>query len=338
MLTKCDPGTGESIRARLAGGMDTMRLTTLMFHYVRPAASLATCPLKVRTVEEFEGQLDYLARHYQVVAPDLVMAVARGEAALPARACLLTFDDGLREHLEIVTPRLLDRGWAAFFFVTALPALERQALDVHRLHFILAAQPDPARLMVEVLAAVARRRSEHGLPSDDVLLARFGGVNRFDGPEVSFVKRLLQRGLPVEARRPIVADLFERLVTADEAAFVEELYLDLDDLRRMTEAGMAIGGHGATHRWMDTLTPQEVALEVQASATLLAAAGLPPGAPWAMSYPYGESVPGVIPLLEHAGCALGFTTRTEETERDWPYRVPRLDTNDLPHPVREPAA
>ena len=68
-------------------------------------------------MEEFDGQLDYITRHYRVCDTRAVLAAARGEGPLPPNACLLTFDDGLLDHFTTVFPRLVERGLPGSFYV-----------------------------------------------------------------------------------------------------------------------------------------------------------------------------------------------------------------------------
>ena len=75
---------------------DSPRVTIVMYHYVRDGS-----PVPARTTEEFERQLDHLASVYTIVRCAEIL-----EGRLPADACLLTFDDGLVEHAELVAPAL----------------------------------------------------------------------------------------------------------------------------------------------------------------------------------------------------------------------------------------
>jgi hypothetical protein len=56
---------------------------------------------------------------------------------------------------------------------------------------------------------------------------------------------------------------------------------------------------------------------------------------WSICYPYGNYNDDTIALLKDNGCKLGLTTRvdladTTLTTNDAVYKLPRLDTNDLP--------
>ena len=73
----------------------------LMYHAVNGSgARLAVSP------EAFERQMRYLAKKGWIVTTDDIVAYARGERALPARAVAITFDDGYRDLKEIVFPIL----------------------------------------------------------------------------------------------------------------------------------------------------------------------------------------------------------------------------------------
>lgn len=84
-----------------------------MYHKVTPVRpnSIAVSP------ESFEAQQRFLAVHYQVVALSDVRRWFLGEAPLPRRAVLLTFDDGYRNNLEFAHPVLSELGHAATIFV-----------------------------------------------------------------------------------------------------------------------------------------------------------------------------------------------------------------------------
>lgn len=306
-------------------------LTIVMYHYVRDRARTRYPGLKVRSVEEFEGQLDYITRHYRVVSTRDVLAAARGERALPPLACLLTFDDGFLDHFATVLPRLLERGLTGSFYAPAAAIEGRRVLDTHKIQIILAAAPDPPRLARRVLELVEGFRDRWELPAGDALYRQYAQASRFDGPDVIFVKRALQRGLPEPVRAAITSRLFAEHAGADEPTVARELYMDLVQLRALVRAGMEVGGHGAEHLWLDSLTRGAQAREVEGTAAFLARVHgcVPVG--WVMCYPFGAYDGQTLALLPGAGCALGLTTRVDLVpDLRAPLELSRLDTNDLP--------
>ncbi|HKU97402.1 MAG TPA: hypothetical protein VJR58_19095, partial [Vineibacter sp.] len=88
------------------------RLTIIMYHYVHEPAGQGFVKLVGRTYDEFQGQLDYLQRHFAIITPEQFIDAVKGRYTLPANACMLTFDDGYRIHYSVVFKALRERGLA----------------------------------------------------------------------------------------------------------------------------------------------------------------------------------------------------------------------------------
>jgi peptidoglycan/xylan/chitin deacetylase (PgdA/CDA1 family) len=307
-------------------------LTIVMYHYVRDVARSRHRGIKSRTIEEFEGQLDYIERYYAVTTTRAVVEAARGGRPLPPNACLLTFDDGFLDHYTVVFPRLLARGLPGSFYPPAVVTQGVRVLDVHKIHFILAATADHRALANRVVELIDCWRREVELPSAGALAAEHWRPSPVgDGPETAFIKRVLQKGLPAAVRAGIVRALFEERVGIDEPVFARELYMDLTQLRAMVVSGMEVGGHGAEHVWLDQLDADAQRREIAATCAFLAQVYGSAPVDWVLCYPYGASDATTRRLAAEAGVALGLTTRTGiACDLRVPLELPRLDTNDLP--------
>jgi len=308
-----------------------MMLTIVVYHYVRPLAGSRYPAIKGLEAHDFDAQLDYIARHYEVCSARDVLAASRGQRPLPASACLLTFDDGLADHFSVVFPRLVNRGWSGVFFPPVRAVARERVLDTHKIQFILACAADHVALGRRVADLVEQARRTTDIPSADELWRQYAQASRFgDTADVIFVKRVLQRGLPEDVRTRITAALFDEYVGVDEAVFARELYLDREQLRCMRASGMEIGGHGAEHVWLDALDPRAQAREIELTRAFLADLRGDAG-DWTMCYPFGAYNADTLALLGEAGCALGFTTRVGlVSDFRAPLELARLDTNDLP--------
>lgn len=308
-------------------------LTIVMYHYVRDLARSRYPGIKGRTIEEFEGQLDYVQKHYTVTTMRAVVEASRGGRPLPPNACLLTFDDGFADHYIVVFPRLLARGLAGSFYPPAVVATGGRVLDVHKIHFILAATEDHVAVADRVVQLIDARRGAVDLPTTDALKAEHWSASGVgDSPPTAFVKRVLQKGpVPSEVRSAITHSLFAERVGVEESVFARELYLDLAQLRAMVGHGMEVGGHGAEHVWLNQL--DTIAQRTEVAGTRAFLADVHGGVPidWVMCYPYGAYDDTTLQLVAEAGAALGLTTQ-KGIARDLrtPLRLPRLDTNDLP--------
>mgnify|MGYP002737711745 FL=1 len=311
-------------------------LTIVMYHYVRPIAESRYSGIKGLELEHFRGQLNFIDRHYRVVTMDEVIAASRGEATLAPRSLLLTFDDGYLDHHDHVLPELVARGWQGSFFPPACAVRERRVLDVNKIHFALASTEgsgDKGReaMISEILAAIDENRDAHQLRPSADYYSEFAKPGRYDDPQVIFIKRVLQKGLPPALSEQIIHQLFRRFVTEDEASFADELYMNYDQLGALRDAGMCIGSHGDQHLWLNTLDDAQQAEEVEAGLTFLDELGVP-RRDWVMCYPYGGYDKRLLELLRRRGCALGLTVEPKLADplHQDPLCLPRVDTNDLP--------
>lgn len=319
-------------------------LTIVVYHYVRELERSRFPRIKGRRTAEFDAQLDYIDRHYNVVALRDVLAALRDKRPLPPAPCVLSFDDGLSDHFETVFPRLTARGFTGVFFPSARPVHEHIVLDVHKLHFVLASAYDHAALLLDVLHLVSRYRRDYDIPDAEQLAARYGSPGVYDPPETAFIKRLLQHGLPPAVRADIVDLLFRKHVAVDEREFSAELYMDADQLRQLHDAGMEIGGHGDRHEHIGLLTIEQQIRELCATRAFLKELGvLSSRNGWTMCYPYGSFSDASLRIAAAVGCALTLSTRAglmqlPLTTGAHPMPVlDRLDTNDLPCMADTPA-
>jgi len=306
-------------------------LTIVMYHYVRDLKNSSYPRVKGLQIEDFDGQLDYLQKHYIFVKLEQVIAASRNQVELPSNACLLTFDDGFSDHYEYVFPQLQQRGIKGAFYPPVQPVTENTVLDVHKIHFILASTENPGGLVKDIFELLKPYRREIDLPDDDELYRLNTGESRFDPPEIIFVKRILQVGLPEWLRNVLVAELFNRYVKREVSEFARELYLGPEQLKEMAKGGMAIGVHGYSHRWLNSLAIAEQTTELDLSLSFLKDIYGKQPKDWTVCYPYGGYNEDTLRLLGEKNCALGLTARVALVEDySTPLLLPRLDTNDLP--------
>jgi peptidoglycan/xylan/chitin deacetylase (PgdA/CDA1 family) len=300
--------------------MSDFVLTTLMYHYVREPGDRAEAGSGIPGLspQRFEAQVDYLARHYTMIAwPDL-RAHLLGQRELPRNACLLTFDDGVSDHYLNVFPLLRERGLSGLFFILARAASSGMALG-HKIHFLL------ARLGVDGLrAAVRARLDQYQLRQYAQAEARYRA--RAGESAVELLKLVLQRDLSAPADA-ILSELFAEHVGV-EAQVADRFYLTDGQIAEMTAGGMHIGGHSRSHPWLDFVSAEEQASEIDASAAWLRARS---DGPYPFAYPYGGFSAESTQLLRSGGFAAAFTTIAGTRHGD-PLLIGRLDGDALPHP------
>ena len=125
-------------------------LTIVMYHYVRNIKNSQYKNIKGLETDGFKRQLDYLSDNFNIIKAEMLIDFVKNDIQLPKNSCLLTFDDGYKDHLTFVLPELLKRKLQGSFFPPVKPVLEREILDVNRIHFILACTNDFSKLVYDV--------------------------------------------------------------------------------------------------------------------------------------------------------------------------------------------
>jgi peptidoglycan/xylan/chitin deacetylase (PgdA/CDA1 family) len=309
----------------------TQSLTIVMYHYVRDLERSRFPAIKGLSLDRFRRQLDYIESHYTPVTIEAVIASVATAEPLPDNAVLLTFDDGYIDHFVNVFPLLDSRRIQGCFFPPAQAILEHRVLDVNKIQFVLASVPDAEALLDQVFAALPEFSASHNLKTRDAYLASITEQHRYDAHAVIVLKRLLQRELPEPVRAEIVRRLFVKHVSTDETAFAAELYMSVEQIACLRRHGMHIGSHGYTHAWLNHISTEIQAEEVDQSLAFLGRFGVAPDN-WTICYPYGGFNETLLEQLRPRHCRLGFTVeaRVAKIGVDDPLTLPRLDTNDLP--------
>jgi peptidoglycan/xylan/chitin deacetylase (PgdA/CDA1 family) len=304
-------------------------VTIVMYHYVREIENSLFPNLRGLEFESFIRQLNFLQNKYNIISAETFLNGLLNRIELPENPCLLTFDDGYRDHIKYVAPELNKRRLQGFFFPPAKAILDRDLLDVHGIQFILASCKNFSALTSEL----DRYCLEGGISREELNFNRntFNRIQRYDPAEVVYFKRMLQHILPAQLRHYIVCDLFQKYVTKDQQGFADQLYLLEDDVRQLVESGHYVGAHGYRHQWLDQLNEKNQTIEIEQSLQFLERVSAPTK-DWIMCYPYGSYNRTTLKILKKFYCVAGFTTKVGRADsiHETPLELPRLDTNDFP--------
>jgi peptidoglycan/xylan/chitin deacetylase (PgdA/CDA1 family) len=308
-----------------------MTIKIIMYHYVRDLDRTRYPRIKGCSLSKFRSHLDYIANHHTVVTVKQVVAALKHGESLPDNSVWLTFDDGFIDHYSNVFPLLHERGWQGSFFPPVRAIQDRELLDVHRIHFILAVQRDVELIIQTIRAFIDACQGDYSIRSFTEYWHHFAHQSHLDCAEISFIKQVLQHALPEGPRSELAKTLFDRYVSIDPDTFANELYMTPEQLQTMIRCGMHVGNHGAGHYWLDRLDPGCQATEIDLSLGFLRALGAATD-DWVMCYPYGAYNDILLSLLRDRGCAVGLTTRHADAQPgiDKPLELPRWDANKFP--------
>jgi peptidoglycan/xylan/chitin deacetylase (PgdA/CDA1 family) len=304
-----------------------MGVMLVMYHYVRdvdatPYPGIAAC-----STADFEGQVEHLLRHYEPVEPDALLESVRTGSPLPPAGFVLTFDDGVRDHWDNVLPVLERHGLRGIFAPIGLPYLEGKVPFVQKNQFVR------GRLGEDRLPDVYLEAAREVAPTVDVagLIESTGpGEYRRGSEKYLRFKYAINRLIPFDVSQRVLDRLFAEHVCADERAFVEELYLTLEEIRELPRIGHTIAGHSIAHPSLPRLEEAEQEQEIVDSLDWLG--GLLGSRPSWFNYPYGDHDERSQRVVERSGVEIAYSTRPPI---DWlshedRYRVPRVDTYHVP--------
>ncbi len=303
-----------------------------MYHYVRDLKHSRFPEIKGLSIDAFKNQLEYLGKnHTFVTMQQCIDTVYSGSDNFPDNAVLLTFDDGYIDHYTNIFPILDFYGIQGSFFPPAMTILDHKVLDVNKIHFILASEPNRSKIIDDITMELLAYKDEYALEDPFFYYKKLAIASRFDDAETIYIKRLLQRELPEVLRIIITDKLFQKYVTSHTESFARELYMNPDQLKCMAKNGMFIGAHGNNHYWLNTLTDEQQEDEITKSSNFLTFLGVP-DEERVMCYPYGAFDHRLILLLKKHGYKLGLSTKPETAilDREHAFQLDRLDTNDIP--------
>lgn len=301
-------------------------LAVVTYHGVLPSGYESVDPAfdgNLIPAETLRRQLRLLKSRYDVVSPDDVLGWLQG-GRLPARAVLLTCDDGLLNHLTDMLPVLLQERVKCLFFVTGVSAGEERKMlwyeDLFLLFLFAAEGPlEVSRGAIEIRGEFGSRRQRRAFWWNSV-------------------KRLSQ--LDAEARYAFISAIRERigpgswkgLDAADPVACRRFGLMTCGELRQLVAAGMTLGAHTVSHPVLSQTAPELARAEIVESRERLQSALQQ--RVWAFAYPFGDAqsvTAQVLGLAEEAGFNAAFLNYGGGLGADLPrFALPRVHvTSDM---------
>lgn len=307
-------------------------LTIVAYHYIRPIIGSEFPGIKGLEVEGFKRQLDFLESNYSIVSSEQVIDKIIKNKELPPKACWLTFDDGYKDQIDNVLYELEKRKIKASFFPPVMTTIHNKVLDVNKIHFILDAEQDYRKLIVDIKNEWMKFDEKRTDFLFSKMVKKINISNRLDEPNVVLIKRLLQWAIDENERNIICNELFSKLVSNDEKLFSKELYMSLDDLKTLHSHGHEIGIHGCDHLWLGKESYNRQKNEILDAVNFFSNKGILNPDKWTMCYPYGSYNDDTIKILRDSNCIIGLTTLVSDINLNnfKPLEMPRFDTNDFP--------
>ncbi len=211
-------------------------LSILIYHRVLPDYDPMR-PTEI-TAEAFEKQMSLLSRLFNVIPLSTAITQLQ-QNSLPPQAVCITFDDGYADN-----------------YTTALPILKKY--DFNATFFIASGFLDGGCMWNDTIIETMRSAPTNQLELkkinfDNVSLT---SINQRHNAAQQLISKL--KYLPHSQR----TDFVEQIVDAAKVSVPNNLMLSTEELRKLSDSGMTIGGHTVSHPILTSLTDGEVEKEI----------------------------------------------------------------------------
>ncbi len=257
------------------------------------------------TKEQFDEQLAFYTRHFDVIGiDDLTRFVTKGEP-LPKSPLLLTFDDGYIDNHDVVLPLLQKHGTRATFFIATDYLAERKLFWWDKINFFVkSSKKDQIELQYPDVRVLPRADDKQVSTAVRACLRIVKDTYDLD----------LERFFQELARGCDVS-----LSSKEERHLADGMLMTWDHVRALRRAGMDVQSHTASHRVLQTLSPERLKDELVQSKRVLEDVLREPVV--AVSYPVGKPLtyfPAIRRAVRDAGYVMGFSNASGVSTR-WTF-------------------
>lgn len=227
----------------------------------------------------FRSQLEFIKNNYTIIRLEQLLDSIRGRAALPQRAALLTFDDGLKNNYSVAFPLLKEFDAPATIFLTS------DFIGTSKIFWF-----------DELYLLLSQLRRQGAVITVSELIPDYDLPELSDGEYPYATLANWMKLLPESRRQEIMSSLRQRIPLDPALCREDFLPLGWDEVRYMQASGLVdFGTHTANHRILAKLGKEDLCYEVAGSkVTLEQHLGRP-----VFSFCYPNGLPGVDFTREH---------------------------------------
>jgi peptidoglycan/xylan/chitin deacetylase (PgdA/CDA1 family) len=253
----------------------------LTYHGVLPQGStVAASPAEGTLVsaEQFRRQLRFLKSRYELITPEAFRSRWSDGTSLPAKAVLLTCDDGFLNVLTDMVPILLEEGARCLFLVTGASLTDAPAcLWYEELYRMLDDAPGDSSLMIGL-----KSTRKDSLAGQDMFRYWWDLVHELSSMSSDERRRALD-SLRSHWR---LSNDWRMYDPADARAERRHRLLNRTELQQLVAQGMTIGAHTMSHPILTQMAPELAEREMRECREGLES--LLRREVWALAYPFGH--------------------------------------------------
>jgi peptidoglycan/xylan/chitin deacetylase (PgdA/CDA1 family) len=299
-------------------------ITSMMYHYVRPVED---SQLRYLAVNDFTKQLDWLQKNVGNFLTESEWESAK--SGKPSEGVLLTFDDGLKDHVEHVLPILQERNIFAIFFVSTLPLVSKNMLAVHLTHKLLSLGRSE-----EILDFFRSKLPSAVWGKLNFGIAANAYTKHLDLDVNVTIKKIINYLFTDFELSEVLDSASDKFLSNTLTEISESWYLSDQDLRLISNAGMKIGSHASTHKLLSLLNRDQIFDELSESRSILE--GILGKVVDEFCYPYGgihsynKNVREALIQLKYSVAHDVAPRKISRKDLEERYQLPRFNCNELP--------
>lgn len=313
-----------------------MVIHVIMYHYIRNNEDYEY-DVYCRRKSEFKDQINFFIKNYHHCSL-ADKEETRYFLQSKDESFLLTFDDGYKEHLDCAR-FLKEKGVSGIFFPSC-NVFEKRLLDVNLIHLILGNR----KLSIDkLLEDIQLFIDKNNIKIKSNIFKYFGTSikeymkvvkpKRYQDIKTSAIKFLLQRDIADNTiRRKILDELFKKYYKESQEKYAKNFYLTIDDMYEMKNLGSCFGGHGISHKHLDSLNKNLQRIELEGSINkLLDLKLIDKNETKKICYPYGAHNNDTLEIMNNKKIDFGFTVEENKAMLDSKHTIhnlPRWDTNN----------
>lgn len=295
-------------------------LSVCNFHYIRETFDSKYQSIFGITPNSFEKQLRALKNNGDFITPKEFIKSYHEILSSKDNLYLISFDDGLKEQIQLAFPILESLNLEAVFFANSINTELQKVSTVHKIHLL--------RSLISSEDLLKKINVSEQFKLSKIEFERAVATYRFDNKESAFLKYLLNFKLSYKEQETIISSLFMNYF--DENEVLDQLYMNKKDLIFLANKN-CLGSHTHSHYPIGLLKKDEIKFELQNSKTYFERVTCSPI--HLVSYPYGTpetSTDKVAEIAKEIGYKFGFTTtKGSNDEHNNHLLLNRFDCNDL---------
>jgi peptidoglycan/xylan/chitin deacetylase (PgdA/CDA1 family) len=246
----------------------------IVYHYIQEPDEKPR--MKGLLVNDLELQIMRLKqKDYNIVTLSEYLNATKNLTVAPApKMAVLSFDDGLKNHIDNVVPIFDKYGIGGSFFISTCAISQKRLAPVHKIHLLLALLEDASSLfgvddlMNEASVWYKEKTGKKFFSYNQNLIDQATIIYRWDHQKIAVLKYLLNPRVYEPLIYTLTDHLFAKFL-GNDSEWIDKFYLNEHDIRKMYNAGMDIGCHTDTHLFLPSLPKDMQISEILESKTIL---------------------------------------------------------------------